>query len=375
MKTRGAWHPAAPWGSGGVDLEEFLAAVGELERLQKRQKEEARDGRRQPGKGVAPPGQGPKNNCLDRSPEGKAKDLEELWPAGWTWRGGATPHTSPCRHRDRSRWQRELELAFQELFITNRELKKHLRLHLAPGPGGAPNTCQGQDWRGETRTDTTAVVTEAGGEPGGEPMWPAQTEAHQAESQTSLKEFLSKLKSQKYLRLAKFPSQNESEPLSPKAGVLIGKGNRLHGGTGSGQAPTRPDPLAEGPRHRAPQGRADGAGLAAFPPGKQVGSWSCCTRQAPPGLSWEAHSQAGLEEQREQRRACLARLKSCSSLDQEKEGACEHDTTSLWASSFIDDDRHSQMIRDLQQQIEKQNKLHKQFLEEARKRLQEFQRI
>lgn len=219
------------------------------------------------------------------------------------------------------------------------------------------------------------MVTEAGGEPGGEPTWPAQTEAHQAESQTSLKEFLSKLKSQKYLRLAKFPSQNESEPLSPKAGVLIGKENRLHGGTGSGQAPTRPDPLAEGPRHRAPQGRADGAGLAAFPPGKQVGSWSCCTRQAPPGLSWEAHSQAGLEEQREQRRACLARLKSCSSLDQEKEGACEHDTTSLWASSFIDDDRHSQMIRDLQQQIEKQNKLHKQFLEEARKRLQEFQRI
>lgn len=380
MKTRGACHPADPWGSGGVDLEEFSAAVGELEHLEKREKEGARDGRRQPGKGVAPPSQGPKNNCLDQSPQGKAKDLEQLWPAGWTWRGGATPQTSPCRHGDKSRWQRELELAFQELFNTNRELRKHLRLHLAPGPRGGPNAgaelgpCHVPEWRGEARIDTTAVGTEAGGEPGGELTWPAQTEAHQAESQTSLKEFLSKLKSQKYLRLAKFPSQNESKPLSPKAGVLIGKENQLHGGTGSGQAPARPDPLAEGPRRRAPQGRADEAGLSALWQ-RAGGKLELLHQTGPPGLSWEAHSQAGLEEQREQRRACLARLKSYSSLDQEKEGACEHDTTSLWASSFMDDDRHSQMIRDLQQQIEKQNKLHKQFLEEARKRLQEFQRL
>lgn len=96
-------------------------------------------------------------------------------------------------------------------------------------------------------------------------------------------------------------------------------------------------------------------------------------RTGPLGLSREARSQAGLEGQREQRRAGPAHLTSYSSLDLEEEGA---DTTSPWASGFIiDEDRRSQMIHDLQQQIEEQNKLHKQFLAEARKRLHEFQRI
>lgn len=379
MKTRGGSRPAEPRGDRGVHIEEFLAAAGELERREKEGREGARDGQRQPGKGAAPPGQGPDNNRQHQSPEGKAEDLEELWPVGWTHRGGGTPQASPCQRGDKSRWQRELEFAFQELFNTNRELKKHLNLHLAAGPGVDQSSreelglSEVQECRGEPRRDKTAVGAEADMQPGGEPTCPVQADAHQTESQTSLKEFLNKLKNQKYLRLAKFPRKTESEPLSPKARVFIGEENRLLGGTGSGQAAARPDLLVEGARRRSPRDQADGAGLAGLwqGPGGQLELWH---RMGPPGLSWEAHSQAGLEEQREQRRACLARLKSFSSLDQGKEGACEHDT-SLWAPSFMDDDRHSQMIRDLQQQIEEQNKLHKQFLEEARKRLQEFRRI
>ncbi|KAF3817190.1 hypothetical protein GH733_011590 [Mirounga leonina] len=338
MKTRGGSRPAEPRGGRGVHIEEFLAAAGELECREKEGREGARDGRRQPGKGAAPPGQGPDNNRV----------------------------SVPMRGQE------------QELFNTNRELKKHLNLHLAAGPGVDQSSreelglSEVQECRGEPQRDKTAVGAEADVQPGGEPTCPVQADAHQTESQTSLKEFLNKLKNQKYLRLAKFPRKTESEPLSPKARVFIGEENRLLGGMCSGQAAARPDPLVEGAWRRSPRDQADGAGLAALwqGPGGQLELWH---RMGPPGLSWEAHSQAGLEEQREQRRACLARLKSFSSLDQGKEGACEH--TSLWAPSFMDDDRHSQMIHDLQQQIEEQNKLHKQFLEEARKRLQEFQRI
>lgn len=71
----------------------------------------------------------------------------------------------------------------------------------------------------------------------------------------------------------------------------------------------------------------------------------------------------------------MALLKSPSSRDPDEEGPYESNATSPWPSSFADDDGHSQMIRDLQQQIEEQNKLHKQFLEDSRKRLQEFQRM
>ncbi|VCX10129.1 unnamed protein product [Gulo gulo] len=381
MKARGGHRPADPWGSRGVDREESLAVPGAFGHLRRREKEGARGRRRRPGKGAPPPGQGPTDSSLDQSPGGNTEDPEQRWPIGWTHRGGAAPQVSLCRCGDKSRWQRELESAFQELFDTNRELKKHLSLRLALGP--APDQSARdelgprdvQEPRGEFQRDKPAVGPEADVEPSAEPTGPAQAKAHQTESRTSLEEFLSNLKNQKYLRPATFPSKTMSEPLSPKAGVFIGAENRLLGGLGSREVPARPDPLAQGPRRRCLQEQADGASLVALwrrpdgPP--EPVHWT-----GPPGLSWEARPEAALEGQREQRRAGPAHLKSYSSLEPEEEGACARDATSPWASGFIvDADRHSQMIRDLQQQIEEQNKLHKQFLAEARKRLQEFQRI
>ncbi|XP_004748844.1 protein DDC8 homolog [Mustela putorius furo] len=379
MKARGGHRPADPWGSRGVDREAFLAVPGAFGHLQRRERGGARDRRRRPGKGTAPPGQGRAHSSLDQSPEGNTEDPEQPWPICWTHGGGAAPQACLCRRGDKSRWQRELEFAFQELFNTSRELKKHLTLHLALGPAADPSARDElsprdvQEPRGESQRHQPAVGPEADVEPGTEPTGPAQAKA--PESRTSLEEFLSNLKNQKYLRPTTFPSKTMSEPLSPKAGVFIGAENRLLGGLGSREALARPDPLAGGPRRRFLQEQADGASLVALWR-RPDGLLEPVPGTGPPGLSWEARSQAGLEGQREQRRAGPACLTSYSSLDPEEEGACAGDTTSPWASGFIlDDDRHSQMIHDLQQQIEEQNKLHKQFLAEARKRLQEFQRI
>lgn len=376
MKARGGHRPADPWGSRGVDREEFLAVPGAFGHLQRREKGGARDRRRRAGKGATPPSQGRANSSLDPSPEGNTEDPEQPWPICWTHGGDAAPQASLCRRGDKSRWQRELEFAFQELFNTNRELKKHLTLHLALGPAADQSAKDElrprdvQEPRGESQRDEPAVGPEADVEPGAEPTGPAQAKA--PESRTSLEEFLNNLKNQKYLRPTTFPSKTMSEPLSPKAGVFIGAENRLLGGLSSREALARSDPLAEGPRRRFLQEQADGASLVAWWR-RPDGPPEPVPRTGPQGLSWEARSQAGLEGQREQRRAGPA---SYSSLDPEEEGACACDTTSPWASGFIlDDDRHSQMIHDLQQQIEEQNKLHKQFLAEARKRLQEFQRI
>ncbi|XP_077611267.1 protein DDC8 homolog [Crocuta crocuta] len=380
--TGGEGHD--PQARRGANVEKLLPAVEDLERLGKTGREGARDGPTQPGKEASSPGPGLKNNGLDQGPQGKVKDLEQPWPVGSPCRRGAVSPGSLGQHGVRSTWQRELEFTFEELFDTNRKLKKHLILNLDPrsgaehSPGGEHGPSGMQDDRGETLRDQKTGDVGADVEPGGEPARPALVDAHQTASEDSLTKFLSELENQKNPRLAKFRFKHESKPF-PKAGMLMDEENQLPCGTGSGQAPARLDPLAQGPRQPALQDPPDGAGWMAFRPRQRTEPERRPGRRpeeptGPPGLSWEAHSRAALEEQREQRRACLARLKSHSLPDQEEEEACERSTTSPLASSCVDD-RHGQMIHDLEQQIEEQNKLHKQFLEDARKRLQEFQRI
>lgn len=87
-----------------------------------------------------------------------------------------------------------------------------------------------------------------------------------------------------------------------------------------------------------------------------------------PNMSLEIHYKAELEEER--RRMRLALLNSYST---GVPAPASDENTSL-DNGLLDEDKQSQMIRDLQQQILEQNKLHKQFLEKARKRLQEFQK-
>ncbi|XP_029783183.1 metalloproteinase inhibitor 2 isoform X1 [Suricata suricatta] len=355
-------------------IEKLLAIVEELGHLEKTGREGAQD-----GTGAGSPAPDLRHNGLDQGPEGKGRDPEQLWLVGSPCRRGSVSLASRCRPGDGGSWRRELEFAFEELFDMNRKLKKHLILNLAPRPRADPNpgrehSLSGvQDDSGETLRDRKTGGAEV--EPGGEPVHPALVDAHQTASQDSLEKFLSGLENQKYPRLAKFTLKNEIKPF-PKAGMLSGKENQLPSGTGSGQAPARLDPLAQGPRHPAPQDPADGAGwMAAAEPGPRPGR-EPEEQTGPPGLGWDAHPQAALDQQREQRRACLTHLKSPSSQDApETDGACEGSAASLLPSIFVDHDRHSQMIRDLQQQIEEQTKLHKQFLEDARKRLQEFQRM
>ncbi|XP_077710584.1 CEP295 N-terminal-like protein isoform X1 [Canis aureus] len=289
-KTSCGRRPADPRGSRGMDVEELGAAAGELERLQKREKEGGRDGRRQPGQVPAPPGQGPKSSGLDPSPEGRARDLEELWLGGWTCRGA-----SPCRCGDRSRWQRELEFAFQELFNTNQELKRHLSLHLAPGPrvdqssSAEHGLSQAPQCRGDTPRDRSAAGTGVDVGPRGECAWPVPAEARQTASHASADRFRSRLESHRYHRVARLASRSESKSRSPKAGAFIGGESRLLCSPGSGPAPARLDPLAEGPHRPCPAELVDGGSPTAW--WQRPGRWQEPVRPTgSPGLSWEARA-------------------------------------------------------------------------------------
>lgn len=92
-------------------------------------------------------------------------------------------------------------------------------------------------------------------------------------------------------------------------------------------------------------------------------------------MSLEIHYKAELEEERrERRRTRLALLRSYPTWVPTRNPDPVPRTHSPLSSSDIDEVKHDQMVRDFQRRISEQTKLHEQFLEKARKHLQELQK-
>lgn len=387
-RSKGKRAPSTKTGGGcrhGTNVEKLLAAPEGIKRLEEQESDAAREGRRQLGKRPARR-QGPKNNCLDQSPEGKADHLEQLCPVGSTHRRGASP---PAKLGNKSKWQRELEFAFEELFDTNRKLKKHLTSQLDLKPGVEQSPGEDQNFKEETqarRRESQREKVEGDAEihvvSAGEPTNPVGMEAHLTPSRTSLQKFLSKLENQKYHRMAKGVVKSDSTLWSPGAGTSLDEKDWLFCSPGSGWEPAQLDALVQGSLQLHPQEQADRVGLMAAMQKQKMQVEQRSIKQLDlleqiehHKVSLEADLQTELKDgRRGQRQARLVHPKPDSPPDPEKEGGYDRSPTSP-SAAIVDDDRHSQMIRDIQQQILEQNKLHKQFLKEARKRLLEFQKI
>lgn len=382
-RSRGKRAPSMKTGGGcrhGTDVEKLLAATEGIKRLEGQESDAAREGRRQLRKRPARR-QGPKNNCLDQSPEGKADHLEQLCPVGPTHRRGASP---PAKLGNKSKWQRELEFAFEELFDTNRKLKKHLNLQLNLKPAVDQSPGAGQDskeatqaWRRESQREKVEGDAEIPVVPTGEPMNPVRMEAHLTPSRTSLQKFLSKLESQKYQRMAKGVVKSDSTLWFPKAGTSLNEKDRLSCSPGSGWEQPQLDALVQGSLQLHPQDQVDRVGLMASAQVEQrrLKQLDLLEPIEHHKVSLEADLQTELKDgRRGHSQARLVHPKPDSPPDPEKEGGYDRSPTSP-SAAVVDDDRHSQMIRDIQQQILEQDVLHKQFLKEARKRLLEFQKI
>lgn len=389
-KTSGGRRPADPRASRSLDAGKPCAperpAAGEVTLAEGSGEDVGRGGRRQLGRRTARLVQGLKNSGPGPSPRGQADDLEQLRPAGWIRPTEAAPQESPCARDDRSQWKRELEFAFEELFNTNRKLKSHLSLHLEPRPATGPNPSEeqgfsdGQEHRGSAWREKAVAATDADMEvlPSGEAAALVAVDALQTSPETSLQRLLSRLENQKYPRVVKSTFRDGSRLASPEAGTCVDRHLDPCGTDSRLEAPGL-DTLS---RLLRPPEQADRAGSMASrqkqKPEAEQRRLTQLELLAPtrrPETSPEARGQpAPGEERAEQARARWAHSEaSCSDL--EAEGGCELSPTPPTAASVSDDDGHSQMIRNLQQQILEQNRLHKQFLEEARKRLQEFQKI
>ncbi|XP_012516768.1 PREDICTED: protein DDC8 homolog [Propithecus coquereli] len=367
-KTGGGRCPVNSRGSRRMDL--LLAPAGEIKRVEKKETETSQEGRKQQEKGTACLVRGLARSPRNLSPEGKPRAGQRHWLADCACRRGA--QAPQCTCDDKSKWQKELELTFEELFHTNRQLKKHLRLHLEPRPRAAQNPDEEQavseSQEGGSEIPREKKAADAETMPAGESGSPAGAEAHRTASTTNLETFLSKIENRKYRQAAGPAFRNESQTPCPEAGILIDEEDALPCGTEWG-----PQSPRAGLLQLHPQDQAGRAGSTASRQKQEAEAEWRRPRQLElleqpehPNMSLEIHYMAELEkERRERRRARLALLRSYPSQGRDaKRGP---------GLSVTEEDWHSQMICDLQQQISEQSKLHKEFLEEARKRLREFQ--
>uniref|UniRef100_G1QGX6 CEP295 N-terminal like n=1 Tax=Nomascus leucogenys TaxID=61853 RepID=G1QGX6_NOMLE len=365
-KSEGGRCAIHPRRSKGADLERsnpLVAVVGEIGRVEEKEKGMARAGRRQVGKGAVCCVPALTSRSQGQSPEGKLRDLGQLWPADSSRRREAVSPASQCTLQEKNKWQKELELALEELFNINRKLKKHLCLYLAltprmdqrPGEQYAfseMQECGAGSPRGKKTADAEML-------PAGEPRSLAEEEEQQAVSKTDSKTLMGKAQNQKYQGTVKPTFRNGSQTLSPKAGIFINKEDSLLYSTESGQETPKLGTLAEGSLQLRPQDQADRVGPTASKQRQKAEMEQRRQKQLEllepvehPDMSLEIHYKAELEkERREQRRARLAHLKSSSTRAQERERGPELSNTSPSGTSLADDDRHSQMIRDQQQQI------------------------
>ncbi|XP_066091808.1 protein DDC8 homolog [Saccopteryx bilineata] len=383
-KTSGGHCPSDPQTNGGLGTRKLWTTAGGVMLQGEREKDLTQSRRRQPGR-TARQVPGLENNCLGQSPKGSGDDLEQLGPVSSTHGWRALPQASLCQCGGKSKWQRELQWAFEQLFNINRKLKRHLTFYLECRLGldvhpseergfSEVHRHQGATQREKTVADAKTEMVTAGGA-----THLARVDTCQSLSRADLQKLLSKLGSQNYQMLVKPTSKEERSLLSPKAGTPV----------------SEESPLWRGLEFRCEPARLDALSLQLHLPEQVDRAGSVASRQkhrreqrrltqlellGPPGLSLETHSQTSRESERgKQMRARPAHSKGFSSWNQEKEGGCEHGPAFSPASSgsTTDDEgsRHSWRLRDLQQQIVEQNKLHKQFLEEARKHLREFQMI
>ncbi|XP_062031010.1 protein DDC8 homolog [Lepus europaeus] len=349
-------RPGDPRGSRGPARERLhplLAPMGDIRQQEERERAPGQQGRRQPGRG-----------CWDRSAARTAKG-----PVGPTRERGAVPQAAPRQQGARNRYQRELQLALEALFNTNQKLKEHLSLHLKLRPelDRDPSAARGSSETQEPGGGAPAAgrAVDAGAAPAGDPGSPIEAEPLQVLFRSDLKHLLSEAENPRRHPTAKPTLKSDSQPPPPEAGTSTDQEAPLLHSSESGPEPPTPASLAE----------ARAGWTASRQRRKSELEQALLEQTERPDMSLEIHYMAELEEERrERRRALLAHLKACPSTAQTKERDYEFRAMSPLGSAGVDEDRQSQMVRDLQQQILEQNQAHQQFLEQARQRLQEFQR-
>ncbi|XP_052608740.1 centrosomal protein of 295 kDa isoform X7 [Peromyscus californicus insignis] len=292
-------------------------------------------------------------------------------------------------------WQRELEFAFEDMYSADRKVKGNLILHLKPEPLPAMSD-QLQDEELDLSMERENRV-------------PFAMKTQEIPSRILFKRLLNKIRSQKSLWTIKSASEDESEVTASvsepgsKAPTMESEAVTLEEGTLSSEQEQVMDSdrltIESGPlsSEDKPFFCQAGAGkeqaLAVFPPVTPVPQSSVLLHPQEEAvrirmsarhkqiMEIEEQKQKQLEllEQIEQQKLRLETDCFRAQLEEEekrkKTRQPEVCPAPVSHATISDEDCHRQMIRNYQHQLLQQNRLHKQSVETARKRLLEYQTV
>ncbi|KAL0973354.1 hypothetical protein UPYG_G00202380 [Umbra pygmaea] len=301
--------------------------------------------------------------------------------------------------------QRDMEFAFEDMYTGERRVKGDLVLQLVPEPLLAKSTSShDEDLDLSLNEDSPHLTTSAVDEEGGaseqvqEPSRPAGVAPRQA-----LKRLLNRIRSQR----DQWSSSRQGDPLLDQQTTqtaehaLVADAVTIE--TGSLASEERERSLSTSPRPTDPSGPSQetteesivaGTLLQLDEHATKINAFEIERRKREEELERQKQEQIALLEELEEKRSRLEGMLQEAQLEKEElQMALTQETTALsgtrdtvdqervspvppapqTAVATAAEDEHSRRIRQYQQRLVEQNRLHKQSVEEARQRLAEYQ--
>ncbi|XP_004838088.1 centrosomal protein of 295 kDa isoform X4 [Heterocephalus glaber] len=376
-----------------------LAAEEEAKRLEELQKQAAQERLDQFEKAHVRGFQAMKKIHLAQNQEKIMKELKQLQQEDLARRKQTVAQMPPHlvelpykRSEMKEDWQRELEFAFEDMYNADRKVKGNPVLHLEPEP--LPTvTDQTQDEELDLSMDQENIV-------------PLAINTQQVPSKILFKKLLNKIRSQKSLWTIKSMSEDESEMITTASETeskeqtvesrTIASGERTLSTAQeqivesdvltieSGPLTSEDKPLSchtdsgkEQEINETPPVTAVAQSSVLLHPQEEAVRVRMSARQKQiMEIEEQKQKQLELLEQIEQQKLKLETDCFRAQLEEEKRKKTQQTGVDTAPASFLvisDEDSHRQMIHNYQQQLLQQNRLHRQSVEAARKRLLEYQ--
>ncbi|XP_006018699.1 centrosomal protein of 295 kDa [Alligator sinensis] len=413
-------HLSEPYVDREMDTEQpdaRLVAEEEAKRLKELQKEEERGRREQLEKAHVRGSHALKMVHLAQDRERLMKELEQMQNMDRACRRQIVAQMPPQlfvpsyrRVEIKDDWQRELEMAFEDMYSGDRKMKGDMILQLEPQPLPTPSD-QSQDDELDISLDPDSVcerqprvdeVIEE--EVGHHSQSEKREEAPQPQSKLVLKKLLNKIRSQKDQWASKSEAEVQSDIQTIESGTLpseerllcdLEPGHNAHGDSVSEakesleileQRIVAGNSVLIHPQEQAAKIRMEAERqkqneqieqqkqeqLALL---KQIEEKRMCLEDDYLKIRMHAHLEEiktrGQEEKDQP--SHLAQMNTRSVMNQQTEVEHRTETAAVPETTSPRENDHVQMIRNYQQRLLQQNRLHKQSVEEARKRLQEYQ--
>ncbi|XP_053871621.1 centrosomal protein of 295 kDa isoform X2 [Malaclemys terrapin pileata] len=412
-------HLSEPYVDREMDTQQpdaRLVAEEEAKRLDELQKEGERDRREQLEKAHLRGSHALKMVHLAQDRERLMKELEQMQNMDLARRRQIVAQMpsqlfEPAYRRMEIKedWQRELEFAFEDMYSGDRKMKGDMILHLEPQPLPIPSDrSQDEDLDISLEPDVACEtqpkmeeVTEKEAQHPSEPENHEMRVAPQPQSKLVLKKLLNKIRSQKDQWTSKCEAEIQSEIETIESGTLTSEERRLcDSDPGHEQHTDSVSEAIESPEmleHTVIAGNS----VLIHPQEQAAKIRMEVERQKQiERIEQQKQQQLILLKQIEEKRMCLeaeflrvqmqAQLEEIKKKEQEekaasvelspdplvnRQGEVEHETetAAVPGTSSSNEENHIQMIRNYQQCLLLQNRLHKQSVEEARKQLQEYQ--